>query len=189
MKQRVVLLCSLLASSLAFHNAQDDARHQALGGGPTTISPVDDVFEFTSMHHTQHRDLLFSSFFCKIGFKIPPQLSCICQEDQLRDAVENASTDVTDATQIAICSKSTIVLSNGPIDITGKAIKFVCYANLLETCAISGGGQNRIFFGAPALLDIDFLRLIDGNGKKNGKNDDMKVRLLIDKIHSEFHHS
>ena len=115
---------------------------------------------------------------CRIG--LPS--TCICQEGDLRRAIVRAGTSFDNPTPITLCT-GTITLQDSdirnnnnkndvqPINVTNKSFFIGCQAEKRKIfpklrkkaiCAISGNGQQTIFFGSPIQLFLQNIQLMNG---------------------------
>lgn len=95
--------------------------------------------------------------------KLPDCSDLIQDSTELALAIQGASTNPRQPTEIELCPGIEIVLSN-EIDISDKSFRISCPVGKDDgrRCTLSGGDQTRLFGGSPRNATFDSVSLING---------------------------
>lgn len=97
---------------------------------------------------------------------------CLCKEEQLRQAIEEADGDTT----IHICFDTYIAARSTPINVDGKSLRILCdrynllmgYFDWHVHCKLGGLYLNQVFEGAPRSLHFENFKFADGVSNGDG---------------------
>lgn len=122
---------------------------------------------------------MMSGFYCFASMG-----SCVCNADQLREAVARADGPIT--TTIRMCRQAIITLDK-PIELYNTNIQLECPGSLFPLlpghCTIEGENTARLFQGNNSVLSINNVRLQKGSALSKDDPDGGAIQLAQSSLH------